>query len=194
MREYIYIPLGGNRRSEYRTITNLVLTFIICGIWHGAGWTFIIWGALHGAAIVIHRLWKMTNISLNNILAWFITFNFINIAWVFFRAKSVSDAVALLKGMLGMRGLSLADIRQNLTFVQNYSFPVLPWLQHINGNAVLIAMNIFYTVIVLFFRNSNEITAEFNPNVKYAVYSSLLLVASLLSMLTTTSNFIYFNF
>ncbi|MGJ0364316.1 MBOAT family O-acyltransferase, partial [Aliarcobacter cryaerophilus] len=58
LRDYIYIPLGGNRKGEFRTYTNLLATFLIGGLWHGAGWTFIIWGALHGIALAIHRFWQ----------------------------------------------------------------------------------------------------------------------------------------
>ncbi|MDH4945508.1 MBOAT family protein, partial [Sulfurimonas sp. C5] len=96
LRDYIYIPLGGNRVSEPRIYSNLMITFIIGGLWHGAGWTFVFWGFLHGAALVIHRIWKTLGFTMNSILAWFITFNFINIAWVFFRAKEWDDAIKVL--------------------------------------------------------------------------------------------------
>lgn len=84
LRDYIYIPLGGNRKGEIRTYVNLLSTFLIGGLWHGAGWTFIVWGALHGIALAIHRLWQSLGFKMNKILAWFITFNFVNITWIFF--------------------------------------------------------------------------------------------------------------
>jgi len=84
LKEYIYIPLGGNRRGEFRTYSNLMATFLIGGIWHGAGWTFLFWGFLHGIAIVIQRAWNKMGFRLNTLFAWFVTFNFINITWVFF--------------------------------------------------------------------------------------------------------------
>ena len=93
LKDYIYIPLGGNRLSEFRTYSNLMATFIIGGLWHGAGWTFVFWGFLHGFALVIHRAWSKLGFKLWTWLAWLITFNFINIAWVFFRAKEWGDAV-----------------------------------------------------------------------------------------------------
>ncbi|WP_156961485.1 MBOAT family O-acyltransferase, partial [Sulfurospirillum arsenophilum] len=107
LRDYIYIPLGGNRRSEGRTYINLFATFLIGGLWHGAGWTFIFWGTLHGFALMIHRAWKSLGFTMNKYLAWFITFNFINLTWIFFRAKEWSDAVKVLKGMLGLHGVVL---------------------------------------------------------------------------------------
>jgi len=87
LRDYIYIPLGGNKKGNVRTYVNLMATFIIGGFWHGAGWTFLFWGFLHGVALAIHRLWQNLGFKMWTWLAWFITFNFVNIAWVFFRAK-----------------------------------------------------------------------------------------------------------
>ncbi len=102
LRDYIYIPLGGNRKGEFRTYTNLLATFLIGGLWHGAGWTFIFWGFLHGLALVIHRVWQSLGFKMNKILAWFITFNFVNMAWIFFRAKEWDDAIKVLSGMFSL--------------------------------------------------------------------------------------------
>ncbi len=66
LRDYVYIPLGGNRKGNYRTYLNLFLTFLVGGIWHGAGWTFIFWGFLHGVAIVVNRLWKNWGFKVNS--------------------------------------------------------------------------------------------------------------------------------
>lgn len=104
LRDYIYIPLGGNRHGNFRTYNNLMATFILGGIWHGAGWTFVFWGFLHGAALVIHRVWSGFDIHMPKVLAWFITFNFINIAWLFFRAKEWDDAIKVLSAMF-LRGV-----------------------------------------------------------------------------------------
>ena len=99
LKTYVYIPLGGNRKGSARTYLNLFLTFLIGGIWHGAGWTFLFWGALHGAGMVVHRIWSAYVPPLPKIVAWFVTFNFVNVAWVFFRAKSWDDATKVLHGM-----------------------------------------------------------------------------------------------
>jgi D-alanyl-lipoteichoic acid acyltransferase DltB (MBOAT superfamily) len=103
LKNYIYIPLGGSHCAPARICSNLFLTFLIGGIWHGAGWTFFVWGALHGLAAVVHRLWLKTGYHLNHFLSWFITFNFVNIAWVFFRANSMSDACTILSKMFDFR-------------------------------------------------------------------------------------------
>ncbi len=116
LRDYIYIPLGGNRVGDLATYRNLMATFVIGGIWHGAGWTFVFWGFLHGAATVIHRIWSGFNIKMHRFLAWFLTFNFVNIAWVFFRAKTWDDAIKVLAGMFGMNGIKLSRSAAKVDF------------------------------------------------------------------------------
>jgi D-alanyl-lipoteichoic acid acyltransferase DltB (MBOAT superfamily) len=110
LRDYIYIPLGGNRLGKFRTYTNLMATFIIGGLWHGAGWTFVFWGFLHGLALVVHRVWSSLGFKMYSWLAWFITFNFINIAWVFFRAKEWDDAIKVLTGMFSIPTVISIDV------------------------------------------------------------------------------------
>jgi len=114
LRDYIYIPLGGNRKGSFRTYTNLLATFILGGIWHGAGWTFLFWGFLHGMALVIHRFWKQLGFTMPKVLAWFITFNFINIAWVFFRAQNFDDALKVLKGMTQFSDFSIKSFNNDI--------------------------------------------------------------------------------
>ncbi|MFC1659732.1 MBOAT family O-acyltransferase [Pseudomonadota bacterium] len=99
LRDYIYIPLGGNRKGELRTYSNLMTTFLIGGLWHGAGWTFLFWGFLHGLAMIIHRFWLKLEFKIWTWLAWLTTFLFVNITWVFFRAKEWGDAKKVLSGM-----------------------------------------------------------------------------------------------
>lgn len=97
-RSCVYIPLGGNRRGMAVTCRNIMIIFLLSGIWHGAGWGFLVWGALHGAAMVLQRLCG-GRIKLPKPLAWLLTFLFVNVAWVFFRADSLGQAFALLGGL-----------------------------------------------------------------------------------------------
>jgi D-alanyl-lipoteichoic acid acyltransferase DltB (MBOAT superfamily) len=99
LRDYIYIPIGGSHGSELATLRNLFVTFLIGGIWHGAGWTFIAWGALHGLACCIHRLWKKGPWRLPTATSALVTFLFVNITWVFFRAPDLLSAVNILCAM-----------------------------------------------------------------------------------------------
>jgi alginate O-acetyltransferase complex protein AlgI len=129
LREYIYIPLGGNRYGDNRMYMALMATFLIGGIWHGAGWTFVFWGFLHGAGIVIHRIWKKHGLSMPKVLAWLVTFNFVNIAWVFFRAKSWGDAMKVLGGMFGMNGIVLPhNMEKYLGWLGEYGIKFGEWM------------------------------------------------------------------
>lgn len=97
-RRCVYIPLGGSRQGAAATCRNIMIVFLLSGLWHGAGWGFLIWGALHGLAQVSERLLK-GKASLPKPLAWGLTFLFVNIAWVFFRADSAEQAMTLLGGL-----------------------------------------------------------------------------------------------
>lgn len=121
LRDYIYIPLGGNKKGETSVYSNLLITFLIGGLWHGAGWTFVLWGALHGIASVIYRIWHRWGLRIPKLLAGIITFNFINITWVFFRAESVHDALNVIKAMVGLRGCAVREYqRQTAEFYLAY--------------------------------------------------------------------------
>ena len=105
LRDYLYIPLGGNRKGRARTYLNLFLTMVLGGLWHGAGITFIIWGAWQGAGLAVNRWWTESVRSrgvrgLPTILAWALTFGFVLIGWVFFRSATFHDATAYLWRMV----------------------------------------------------------------------------------------------
>lgn len=99
LRDYLYIPLGGNRHGRIRTDVNLMLTMLIGGLWHGASWTFVVWGAMHGAALVVHKLWTRTGLVLPRVVAWALTVSFVCVTWVFFRASDFASAVTILRKM-----------------------------------------------------------------------------------------------
>ena len=103
LQDYLYISLGGNRKGKFRQYINLILTMLLGGLWHGASWTYIIWGLLHGIALVIHKLWtKITNSNerhhsiLSNCISIVTTFSFTSVCWVFFRADSLNQAMLIL--------------------------------------------------------------------------------------------------
>jgi len=164
LRDYVYIPLGGNKDGEYKTYANLFATFLVGGIWHGAGWTFIVWGVLHGIAMITHRIYSRLGFKMNKILAWIITFNFINITWVFFRAKDLESAFFMLEAMFGI---------ENITFI-----PV----------GALQTILIFAAFIVLLYGKLKMLYAD-----NIVLISATLFVMSLL-FLSRKSSFLYFNF
>jgi alginate O-acetyltransferase complex protein AlgI len=105
LRDYLYIPLGGNRRGGARRLANLMITMVLGGLWHGAGWTFVIWGALHGFYLVVNHLWRGISARLGGWspgwLAGPCTFAAACIAWVYFRADNLAAAQTLLRAMAG---------------------------------------------------------------------------------------------
>jgi alginate O-acetyltransferase complex protein AlgI len=105
LRDFLYIPLGGNRKGTARTYVNLLVTMLLGGLWHGANWTFVVWGGLHGLFLAINHLWRQTRGQLPAALSWPITFLAVLVAWVFFRAQSFQRASQILRGMIGLSGM-----------------------------------------------------------------------------------------
>ncbi|CAM4408252.1 MBOAT family O-acyltransferase [Paenibacillus tarimensis] len=172
LRDYIYIPLGGNRKGTVITMRNLMITFLLGGIWHGAGWTFIIWGLLHGAALVVHRLWSSKVRPLPAWCGWLLTFLFINLTWVFFRAENLSQAFRLLKGLAGLNGIG------NISLIQD--LPAILLL------AILMP-------VVLLAPNSAERLALLRPSWRAGAAIAVMFVIAML-YLNRITPFLYFNF
>ena len=179
LRNYVYIPLGGNKKGEFRTYNNLLATFLIGGLWHGAGWTFVFWGFLHGIALMVQRFWSKLGFKLWTWIAWLITFNFINIAWVFFRAKEWDDAIKVLKGMVGLEETG------KFTF----------FLFEINKyDSLLVCFIFFISIFIVFFtKNSIEQLQHYKPSKKNQILLGFCLSFGIIG-LSRTSSFLYFNF
>lgn len=193
LRDYIYIPLGGNQRGQAAIYRNVIITFLLGGLWHGAAWTFVFWGFLHGLALAINRAWHRLGFKMNKVLAWFITFNFVNIAWVFFRAKSWEDAGKILSGMLGLHGISLpASLGGSLAFLSAFGVKFgafnmaidLKWAVLVLAGAML---------VVLTMQNSMEMEARLRPTPVYALLAATAALAAIFN-LSNITQFIYFNF
>ncbi|MBU1358292.1 MAG: MBOAT family protein [Gammaproteobacteria bacterium] len=113
LRDYLYVPLGGNRKGPARRYLNLFLTMLLGGLWHGAAWTFVVWGALHGAFLMINHLWnskvrrrdKPGRVA--RVSGWLLTFVCVMVAWVVFRAESMQAAMTIYKSMIGLHGAPL---------------------------------------------------------------------------------------
>lgn len=193
LRDYVYIPLGGNRKGEIRTYRNLFLTFLIGGIWHGAGWSFVFWGFLHGIAIVIHRAWSRLGFGMNTLLAWFITFNFINLTWVFFRAKEWKDAVKVIKGMFGGSIVLPLSMRESLDSLSEHGVKFGYWLQSVSRSDYTILWVAAAFIVTLALKNSNEMTEKMKPNYLTVLYAAILFLTAV-SSLSKFSEFLYFNF
>ena len=183
---YVYFPLGGSRKGLARTCVNLMIVFLLSGLWHGAGWLFLLWGLMHGAASVLYRIFRKPYDGLHPALQWIINFGFIVVAWVFFRATSLADALAIVKAMLTM---NFGPLRDSIT-----SAFALPGGFHPDCNAVY--MMIWYAASLfacLGLRNTYEKTMDFRPTVCNALSTVLMILYCTLS-LSSVSVFLYFNF
>lgn len=106
-REYVYIPLGGSRSGVIKTCGALFITMLLAGAWHGAGWTFVVWGLMHGMMLIAHRLWRTAGLMLPKAAGMALTMLSVMFAWVVFRAESVADAIHIWEAMLGLKGIVL---------------------------------------------------------------------------------------
>jgi alginate O-acetyltransferase complex protein AlgI len=194
MRDYVYIPLGGNRVPEVRILLNVMVTFFLVGLWHGAGWTFVVWGSLHGAALAIHRLWKKVPVRLPAWLAWLITFNFVNAGFVIFRADSLPKAFQMIKTMAGLKGTQMAEPLAGLVAQNTGFWAHLAQLFSDLGNerAMLCVFLVFFPLSFLL-RNSNEMVRTLAPSSMHMVFFSLIAFVALL-YLGAHSEFLYFRF
>lgn len=105
LRDYVYVPLGGNRVRPLRQAANVVMTMLLGGLWHGAAWSFVVWGGLHGLALALNGAWNRQRLPMPRLLGWALTLLFVIAAWVLFRADSFAEAWSVIRSMLGLHGL-----------------------------------------------------------------------------------------
>jgi alginate O-acetyltransferase complex protein AlgI len=109
LRDYLYISLGGNRHGDVRTYTNLLLTMAIGGLWHGASWSFLLWGVIHGGALAVGRFWNQRGLWMSSMLSYPLTLLVVLFAWTPFRATSWGGTLAMLYGQIGLNGFAMSD-------------------------------------------------------------------------------------
>lgn len=222
LRDYIYIPMGGNKKGANRRYINLMATMFLGGLWHGAGWTFVIWGCLHGFYLIVHQGWQKiqqkfgfntagTSLS-GHFFGITLTFFVVVLAWVFFRATTLDAALSIVRAMLGMNGISIPDgIALHLGFIY-------PWLAtqgvvFTSGGGREFTMTFTWIIallpIIFWAPNSQEIMGKFKPALDHNAYGqahmawtanwrwgltmAFVLAGGLLS-LTRPSEFLYFQF
>lgn len=196
LREYVYFPLGGSRNGRFKTYRNIMTVYVISGIWHGANWTFLAWGGVHGLACVLNRMFQKSWDKLNQICQWVLTFGFVNLAWVFFRADSIADACVFLKQMAGLGSFQISDGLISSFQLSEIHFlmthvGVLSYLNvRVRGLWMWLLFGIaFWTVWNL--KNCSEI--EKKSTICRGVVTVICMVWSIVSF-GGISTFLYFNF
>ena len=180
VRDYLSIPLGGSRKGSFRRYLNLMVTMVLGGLWHGAGWNFLIWGALHGCYLMINHgwtalqsRWKLLAVfHLGRCGAVLLTFVAVCVAWVFFRAPDLSRALDVLRGLMGLSGIGLPD-----AIGLRLGDALRIWLEHsgvefyLGGGSRFVqtyAWIIAAASVVFFFPNTQQIMERFEPALEQA--------------------------
>ncbi len=185
-RDYVYIPLGGNRCSKIKRDRNLIITFLISGLWHGANWTFVIWGGIHGIAQVLENRFVCANKKFSkpvNIIKLLTVFAFCNLAWVFFRAQTLNDAIFVIETII-------MDLKTPSLFLYNTL-----GLEKIN--LVFILFSILVLFIYDYLSLSRDVIKWISSKgivLRWIIY--LMLIWSILFYMppSGTSEFVYFQF
>ena len=195
LRECLYFPLGGSRKGAARAYGNILIVFLVSGLWHGTGWTFLIWGLLHGLAQVAERAWGSRRERLPRSLRWGMTFLFVNLAWVFFRAPDLASAAAMFSAALrGGWGLPLEALTAGVLDSEVTALTTLlpAAKRYIPALAAALLPTAGMTV-VLWQRNTLQNMETFRPRMGHSLLFALLLVWAILSF-AGGGTFIYANF
>lgn len=187
LKTFVYVPLGGNRRGKVRTSANLFLTFLISGIWHGASWTFVLWGALHGLFVVAERLIGEKLNRIPKFIRVIGTFFVVTVLWVLFRAENFHQAIAVYRGLVAFGNIGFSELNEVVGNAAFMNFPFAVDCVYLFG---LLAISIF---AIARCRNGREMAGSFRPNGRTLAVSVSFFAAALLC-LTRQSVFLYFNF
>lgn len=196
--QYLYIPLGGNRKGTVRTYFHIFLIYFVSGIWHGAGWTYVIWGTMHGFVYVLNRIFKKGVEKIPKVLTWAATMIFFMFSLIFFRSGSVPQAVFLIKRLF-TEGFDLPWVPADLAAcyqMEEFWYPLkvlgvdrLPFSQYYMMFALIGAA----WLVMLFCKNVNERMERKRLSVWNAVMCAVLLLWNIVSF-SGVSSFLYFNF
>ncbi|MGJ3261199.1 MAG: MBOAT family O-acyltransferase [Rhodospirillales bacterium] len=207
LRDYLYIPLGGSRKGPPRRYVNLMITMLLGGLWHGAGWTFVVWGGLHGAFLVVNHGWRRFGWTGNGVVyrafAWTVTFLAVTLAWVFFRAETFAGAQVMLAGMAGVNDVlpALGLTEGEVMAAQATGHRAWRWIAAAGAVAVLMP-NVYqlmrrYRPVLgapdIRYRLPGGMSPAWRVSLPWAVGGGALALVALL-MLTQVSEFLYFRF
>lgn len=196
LRTYIYIPLGGNRKGKLRTYFHIMVVYLVSGIWHGANWTFVLWGLLHGILNCLNRLFRKPWEKLGEITRWAVTFMTVNILWILFRAENIASAKLFIKELCCLSDFHVREELYSCFRLTEFTvmeeeiafFRYLP--SRITGFYLWIFILVAFFA-VLNFRNSREI--DFKPTAIRSLLTVIFLLWSVVS-LAGISTFLYFDF
>lgn len=192
--KYVYIPLGGSRKGKLRTYINILIVFLLSGLWHGASWNFVFWGLCHGIFMVVTRMFSRFFAKLHPAFNWLITFSFVNITWLFFRAETFGQALFLLKKLFAWDFSPLDQVFVDIFRILELKKVLSPFkIETFYPQALITSFFAVAFLLVLGSRNAHEKMEAFKPSVQNLLTTLVLMLWSVFSF-TGISTFLYFNF
>lgn len=193
---YVYIPLGGNKKGTARKIINIMIVFILSGLWHGASWNFVIWGLLNGLGVAFNNI--NSKPLKNKFISWLCTFSYVLFTFIFFRCETINDVCIVLKGLINPVGVKFAvDMAQYMDIPELYIFK--RFLEMIAPGMIRSMYMIVFVIIMIICtlllrgKNAEDMVKEKKYTTGRAIELSIILIWSIIS-LSGVSTFLYFNF
>lgn len=193
LKDHLYIPMGGNRRGFALMLRNLFITFLLGGLWHGAAWGFVLWGALHGAGLVVEAMFRKVGLSLPRVMAWGATFVFVSLCWVPFRAVDLHKMLSVYASMAGLNGIVLPDRLARFAVHLPAGTAFGDWLKPMDASVLSVVFLAICALMAWFGPNTARLAGRFKVNNYTLVWTGVMLFACLASM-NRASAFLYFNF
>lgn len=192
VKNYLYIPMGGGRCGVLKKMRNLFASMLIIGLWHGAGWTFVFWGGMHGVMLVINHLWRMTKVELPKVLCWAMTFLGVVLCWVFFRAENFHTAWNVVSAMTNVGNIVLPEkYAASLSFLAlcgvSFANPPDLSLKHLNTLLGLLALTVFIP-------NPLRLVERHFPPYRVVAIALAVLFLYMMTRLQNYTEFLYFQF
>ncbi len=186
LRKYIYFPLGGSLKGRLRGYVNIFIVFLVSGLWHGASWTFVLWGAVHGVAQILNRIFVNVWDKVNKFVRWAATFLYVNLTWVLFRADSIPEAFTFFKKLFNFKSILPTEGLLE-------SFGMAEFMTLFQSHRRLSVLACYVAALVLVTCTKNLWDEKLQPTVARGVFTVALLVWSMISFMGVSS-FIYFAF
>ena len=196
VKDYLYIPMGGNRSGEFGKMRNLFVSMLLIGLWHGAGWQFVFWGGIHGALLMINHQWRRLKFQLPKVMSWGLTFLCVTVCWVFFRAENLQDALHVVTAMADVGNIVLpagGSYEKYLGFMQVWGVAFAPWTLHISLKRAVGTLAVLLLGLRFLPNPVALMDIKFCPDWKWSVVTVIGLTLGILHI-AKNSPFLYFQF
>jgi len=195
---YLYTPLlrSFSHITFTASLSAIFMAMLISGFWHGSGWTYVVWGGMHGAALIVNHVWRKNKLKMTPVLGWALTLGFVNISFVFFRAKNWEASLKVLTGMAAMNGVMVPVPLSNFSLMKRIPVSFGPWLGAISGSYLTFSYILVALLIAVLGKNSIQLVDSFRPTRWHALILGVMINAACWTLTRTNkvSEFLYFQF